>query len=556
MKKHLPTLLKNRLPKFIQRKYDKFAAFIYDYYTWANEKGNFLEILTNWEKYNAFEDENTFFTDRLFNELGFKTKSGRPISPQLLLQFLRDFFLSKGSADSYKLLFKLLYDEKVEINYPRDDLLWLSEAEYEKEMYIYTTNENVGTPEFTILQEQLNSGSVRVIGNSSKNETTIQEVNVKNGYVELRILDVVGDFIPGEPVSIEGDVTVNETLLSLVQINIIESGHSYDRNDKVTIKGADISGIAFIEQINKGGVEGIDISDGGKGYVKGDRIYAVEQGGFTARVNEVDSEGAITEIKILSTGHNFETIPKLKPLKASNRINLIPEIEDSQLALQDTPNPPKISILGEYKKEEVPITDGNVAQLKATSTTIGGIKSIGFKSPYIVRQTTNINSRIQVHVEGGEGFTYNITLATIFTKNSWNDTKGILGISSTTLDSDKYQVYSYQISTNVYPSLYNHPVNHFLHPVGFKKFNNLLLPGSSSIIEVELVSSSIDLLVEITSMVVYSGIHLEYFEIDFAGSGENTVLGIIPDVNINTKGTFGGKYINLTDEQENNLLWG
>ena len=37
---------------------------------------------------------------------------------RLLVKRIKDLYTTKGTIDSYKLLFKILYDEDVEINFP------------------------------------------------------------------------------------------------------------------------------------------------------------------------------------------------------------------------------------------------------------------------------------------------------------------------------------------------------------------------------------------------------------------------------------------------------
>ena len=39
---------------------------------------------------------------------------------RLLAKRIKDLYTTKGTIDSYKLLFKILYDEDVEINFPAD----------------------------------------------------------------------------------------------------------------------------------------------------------------------------------------------------------------------------------------------------------------------------------------------------------------------------------------------------------------------------------------------------------------------------------------------------
>ena len=45
---------------------------------------------------------------------------------RLLVKTIRDFYQSKGTIDSYRFLFRALYNEDIEINYPADKMLVVS----------------------------------------------------------------------------------------------------------------------------------------------------------------------------------------------------------------------------------------------------------------------------------------------------------------------------------------------------------------------------------------------------------------------------------------------
>lgn len=434
--------VKNRLPSFVKEKYPVFAQFIDDYYTWQENDGNFQRLLNDWktnmETSNAVEP----FVDAILKDAGFdlalEDDGNRLKRKTNLLLLLREFYLARGSKQSYDFLFKLLFGSEAIIEYPREMLLVPSSATYGQTFKVFvsaTSNETIqGKRTLDTILKNSTTEYGYVSGVVSKSLATIEKITriLSDGkvFLEIDVLKPTSAFTVGESVRVQvGDDHLFETIQTVVSLDVNGGGNNFSVGDLVVVDGCSIVGAASVEAIDSGSVVHVNIATAGTQYAIGDLITATNWGGstgsgFSARVSQVGVDGSIQAIEIISGGYNYDRVPHLT-VRSEN---------------------------------------GTGAALLAVAPRAGAIKLLRYSAPY-ARPTGPLS--ISFVSEFGFGATITAVNATVFNRSAWEDHVGFLGERCHLIDSDKFQQFSYEIITQVDPSRYISAVADLLHPVGY-----------------------------------------------------------------------------------------
>ena len=126
----LSSVVRSQLPEFIREDYPTFVAFVEAYYDYLKTQGVDLSNIRDIDV--TLEDFIVQFKKELAYNLPLVVEDER-----FLLSHIRDQYLSKGSAASYKLLFKLLYGKQVELTYPNQSMLRASDGRWNQEISIF-----------------------------------------------------------------------------------------------------------------------------------------------------------------------------------------------------------------------------------------------------------------------------------------------------------------------------------------------------------------------------------------------------------------------------------
>jgi hypothetical protein len=430
--------LANNCPIQLKDNYPQLYNLLYNFYLWLDSDDNFLAVLTTFQDLTEFNNEDDFYSNLILQDLGWNNSYNIAVSKKFLISTLRDFFLARGTFWSFQYLFRILFAEKVELNYPREKLFKLSSSTYSQDRWILTKATSYGTEPYKNIVNPLDIHSRIITGLRSKTTVNAAKIipTILNGtrYLMILISDTKLDFISNEYVTITYDTwKITEKILNTSTFNIISPGYGYQIDDEISISTPNafsVTGKAKVKDINTGTITDIIISNAGSNYSIGDIIrsgYDKTGTGFIATVSEIDEEtGAINGIKIWSSGYNYSKIPIL--------------IIESDL--------------------------GTEAELIAVSNSIGGIKSIIITEPFwgtlITQKTINITSSTGT----GAILSLNEKSCIVSSKFTYKDTIGFLGINCYLPDDWYWQEFSYELKSAVNRAQYDRAIKEYVHPIG------------------------------------------------------------------------------------------
>jgi hypothetical protein len=130
------SLLVNRqVPEFIREEHPLFITFLEAYYEYLeNKQGDQINDLVKKSKELRFisdvDESIDDFEDSFFNTFASLVPKNTEITKEQLIKNLLPVYLSKGSENSFKLLFRMLFGQELEILYPKNDVLRASDGKW------------------------------------------------------------------------------------------------------------------------------------------------------------------------------------------------------------------------------------------------------------------------------------------------------------------------------------------------------------------------------------------------------------------------------------------
>lgn len=132
-------LIKRQIPEFIREEYPRFVSFVEAYYEFLDSS-----MYDKAKQLNYVSDVDVVleeFEQHFFNTfLPFVPRDAK-VNKDLLIKNILPLYLSKGSEKSYQLLFRMLFDENIKVEYPGRQILRASDGRWKVETLIRAETE-------------------------------------------------------------------------------------------------------------------------------------------------------------------------------------------------------------------------------------------------------------------------------------------------------------------------------------------------------------------------------------------------------------------------------
>jgi len=210
--KTISGLVESQLPDFINADHPKFKRFVELYYTWlennspngiSNTAGNTVYHAMGIENYRDIDQTPAEFIKYFKEELLPYFPENTSLSTEKIIKSAREFYSKKGSDESVRWLFKALFDEDIELTYPKEEILKTSDGKWIKPRAFRITvtefNKNV---DVNLLEKRLvygtESGATCIVESANRN------IDPTNGreIMEIYISNIKKYFNNGELIEI------------------------------------------------------------------------------------------------------------------------------------------------------------------------------------------------------------------------------------------------------------------------------------------------------------------------------------------------------------------
>lgn len=146
----LSSVVSSSIPNFLERDYEIFTDFIKQYYVWLESSKNITFIPHNIEQFLDIDTTppellNKFYETYLplFPQKYAKDReSGIELDIRKVIKNIRDFYSKKGTEDSFRFLFRVMFDTEITISYPKEKMLFCSNSKWIKPIIIRISDLN------------------------------------------------------------------------------------------------------------------------------------------------------------------------------------------------------------------------------------------------------------------------------------------------------------------------------------------------------------------------------------------------------------------------------
>jgi len=254
-------VIENQFPAIYREEGDLMVQFVKAYYEFLqkNHYDTNRNILRDIDIDYTADEFIQYFKNTYLGDFPFISAS----DARFMVKHIVDYYRTKGTEESTKLLIRLLFNEEADVYYPSRDILKPSDSQWYRPEYIEVTR-NPLTPSFI---------DKRVIGSRSGAKAMIEGLVTKRidgRYIDvLYISDPQGIFLKGENISPSGSLRNTPTILgSMSRVRIMNGGRDNQIGDIIDVVGdfGKRGKVRVTETENATGRVNFDLIEGGSGY--------------------------------------------------------------------------------------------------------------------------------------------------------------------------------------------------------------------------------------------------------------------------------------------------
>lgn len=260
-------LIKNQFPDFYKEEGENFLAFMEGYYEYMEQEGKLTHEIRNLESYRDISTTTDDYIQYFFNTLLPSVPIDVVADKKLMAKYIGEFNRSRGTLASYNLLFRTVYNEDVELNYPADQILKVSDGDWRIDRYLVTSYD---AKLYTFIGKTIK-------GVESAAEALVEDVvrRVIRGRDLMQIIlsNAKGTFNNLEPIRLLSDTNADGLTpiieAGINQVQITSPGGEYRVGDIVKLISDDIGEFAKVvvtDTSDLGGTLTFSIQNGGSGY--------------------------------------------------------------------------------------------------------------------------------------------------------------------------------------------------------------------------------------------------------------------------------------------------
>jgi len=327
--KTVSALIESQLPDFINGDHPQFKRFLELYYQWmeqndpdgiSNTAGNTIYHAMGIENYRDIDQTPPEFVKYFKDEILPYFPENTSLSTEKIIKAAREFYSKKGSDESLRWLFKALFDEDIEINYPKEQIFVASDGKWiQPRAFRITITEQNKNINANLLERRLvtgiSSGATCVVESANRN---IDPTNGKE-ILEIYISNIKKLFENGETIEIEyvdenGSTQIfRERIIGTLSNIRVDSnirtdpqqrrrGWLYNVGDPVVITGGlnntpeANDAAAIVNDVSQGSIESVTVTFAGYGY----RVYSNTEVIVLRSLGDDPNANQSTDLRVLN----------------------------------------------------------------------------------------------------------------------------------------------------------------------------------------------------------------------------------------------------------------
>ena len=528
---YVSSVVESQFPSNIRENGQDLVAFVKSYYDWLEQSEVALADVSD---VDTTLDQ--FVKDFMATVMP-SVPDWAAVNKQLLMKHIKDLWISKGNEQSIAILFRILFNEEIELYYPRVDVLRASDGRWSSETSIRVAEPFVG--DISHIDGELIFGVTSGAGARVERIISTLERGIK--VKELYLSSLTGNFLDGEVVR-NSDNTISGVVFNVVGpiagATIVKGGAHHKIGDVLdVVQSGGTSGTARVKTITDRSAVDISILNSGSGYRVGQTITEVLGGSgqeakfVVTAINNTESLTINTDIISPMAPVTINTMATFVSSGANTAVvnaSLAGSNYTSQLSSALTFTGVTTGAISEISQDRVDggshgygyavlpsvatavdidiqaagIVDGVNGGFKGENATFtinraqGAILSVDIltQGTSYTRIETASLEQTATDVDTGhavEPATIVPTISgTINYPGKYTDTQGWLSWNNKLQDSRYYQDFSYVIRSSQFVNDFRDVVKKTVHPAGVMMFGELTLRENISTTPISIVSAS------------------------------------------------------------------
>ena len=263
----ISTLVKNQFPDFYKEEGEQFLLFVQAYYEYLEQNDKMTDAIRNLESYNDIATTTDEFIEYFINQFIPSVPLDVQANKKLMVKYINQFNQSRGTVGAYKLMFRALYNEDIEISYPADQILKVSDGDWNIDRYLVSAYD---------------PNNYKFIGSTIKGaeseaealvEDVIRRVVKGRDLMQILVSNIRGSFNHLEPVRLKADIggTGHAPIVEagIASLDIITPGGEYQEGDVgelISSLNGDFGKVVVTSTEDLGGTLTFSLVNGGSGY--------------------------------------------------------------------------------------------------------------------------------------------------------------------------------------------------------------------------------------------------------------------------------------------------
>lgn len=256
----ISNFIENQFPSFYKEEGKDFILFVKTYYEWLESTDNPIWFSRNILNIKDVDNTLTNFLDYFQKKYVFGIPANVITNKRFLIKHILDVYRSKSSIEGYKLLFRIVYNEDLDVYLPGNDILRVSDGTWKEPKYIEISN--VSNTENLIGKTIIGTSSLTtgIVENYVKhpiNGSIVSLLYLSNIYpkgADFNIGEKVYNYEETNSENIDQIIADSPKIVgSLNSISILSGGDSFKIGDVLKIAHRDLSNNSLISK----GVDGL-----------------------------------------------------------------------------------------------------------------------------------------------------------------------------------------------------------------------------------------------------------------------------------------------------------
>lgn len=214
--------LSRALPSNVIEDNPDLAIFVKKYFEYISQELGTYDSATNLLKYLNVDTTLDAFYEDFKNMYAPLLPEKHKASLSLIVKNIVKFYQTKGTEDSFRTFFQMIFDVTVRIYYPKEDMLRVSDGRWIEPYYLYPIDQDYDTQYY--FYDKFIIGSISKATAYVEDIRRIDDPNSENKINTLSLVNRTGIFINGEDITVLNEVT---PLLTLHSTDAVIEGIGY-----------------------------------------------------------------------------------------------------------------------------------------------------------------------------------------------------------------------------------------------------------------------------------------------------------------------------------------